>query len=458
MSPFFSFHAKTGIYEPWNCSEQLSLHRLHGVLPQTPTFQELLEKTSTAKLSLRQQSDLLNAISNDSSPSGRSGMSYYAYFSTGNCNDASPAVSKYLPTSQRNIVLYRWRLGQTQQAVAALHEVEDMAVRKQPIASTTRRAERAARTQPAADVNHALLNEDDVPGHFTVDSTFSQSPFHQFSCELIEEKGVASWRIYAIDLDIIAMNDICLDGGGRYLENAFVHVSLYVSGGSVLYHCQCHMYNVKLRRGEPGLCVHIRFFKEYMEPHYHQLFSSTCDFDQSNDSSLKRKIMASLLSLNVGVAQLGNHPRYRRFSILSPDMRSAAIAKMQNGRIVCHFGECRARRGHSRKLTRINEPVFFPHPRLLCAHEQLWDSPAELVTASDSDGTDSSETDGELQEESLHQQQSQNKVNKTMCDFLFVWGFITSLFFNSLWPRGAKDLCQHWLSNGFLLGSTKPLP
>lgn len=369
------------------------------------TFLELVEKTSPVNLSICQQAELINAINNDSCSSGRAGLSYYAYFSTGNCSDSNTRqpVSKYLPSSQRNLVLYRWRLGQSEVAVSALQVDEEKVPRKLAPRKD------AARTRPTVDPTSQ--NECELSDTLPIDSDLTFSPFQQYACKLMEENSVLSWRIHGTDLDVIAMNDISLDGGGRFLGNSFTHMSRYVCGETVLYSCLCHMYNVQLRCGETGMCVHVRFFKQYVEPVYNQLFSSHGGSIESNESVIKKRILESLQSVNVDVVRLGDHPRYCRFSILSPDMKTAAISKMQNGRVSCQYGECRARKGHSRKVVRINEPGACPHLQRLSAHQQLWDKSA---------GPESDNTDDEMiissEDESPHEDdigyinQPQNKV------------------------------------------------
>lgn len=136
-------------------------------------------------------------------------------------------------------------------------------------------------------------------------------------------------------------------------------------------------------------CVHTRFLQECIEPVYRDIWSSNREV---GPTPLVVKILQSIKEVNSGVVRLGHHREHLRFSIISPDHKSAAIVATQNRHVRCLHGECRARKGHTRKITTIKDPGSCPHLQLLCAFPNIWpDTPSIEVEPSSEEDLSTSE-------------------------------------------------------------------
>ena len=352
-------------------------YRLHGATQASRTFMDFVEEDCDCQLSFAQQEAIINSLSNDSCPSGKSGVSRFSFFSTGTCVDME-TVSKYLPTSVRNRVLYRYRLEQNDTMLQAVY-VHNPTKRKASVQRPPQgdNANKAARTQ-----THASPSEPPPLDFHPPSPSPSSSPYMKFVCNMVEN-GTLLWRIHRPQLDVIAMNDISLEGEGRFLSNKFVHVWRRSSDQGISYFCKCNMHDILMRSQHQSnadhACVHVRFFQENIEPRYSSLFTE----DFMGDTPIDRKLQHALQYLNVAVVRLDSDSLYHRFSVMSEE--SVAVVRLQHNRVSCLNGECRSHIGHTRKLRYIDDPCSCPHITALCANKEVWASLVPLLLTSPDD-------------------------------------------------------------------------
>ena len=350
-------------------------HRLHGTIIKRQGFIDMIDNfDQAAPLTFLKQEELINAIPNNASVNGSfNGVSQYAHF--------SHSHSKYRPTSMRNKILYHWNNHQQELALSLLFPGGGIDFKRKSPSIISTSSTKSART-------HVLSSVDEHVGAHSYSHESESTPYFRFMLNMIESGGTLKWRIHASDMDVIAMNGVSLDAGGKFQHNQFIHMFRRVSAGKVTYSCICEMYQVLLRSDpnrQDAMCVHIKFFTDCVEPIYQTLFSSAASL---GDTPIYLKVQASLPYLNVGAIRLDNSKNCHRFSVISGDMQNAAILTMNNGRVSCLNGRCIALKGRSRKVVNISNASNCEHLHTLGAHSDIWSSLIQTPEIDDDDDDD----------------------------------------------------------------------
>ena len=179
------------------------------------------------------------------------------------------------------------------------------------------------------------------------------------------EKGVVAWRLHEVDRDLVVMSDVDVKSG-RLLINSFVHITRK-SGPQ--YQCECDMYRILGNINEEPTCMHIKFFMDYIEPCYSDIFLPQND----SDSFLLRTLKSSWEYQGQNVIRLDHDTQYHRFSVLTSDApRSYSIVYMEKNRLSCKGGLCSSRKGHKRKEQRLGSPDDCPHLQMIAQHREVW--------------------------------------------------------------------------------------
>ena len=419
------FHADFGTYS--GCSELVSSFVLHGtdISTHAETFDDLVGKFTREDfpLSSVQQATIINSIDNDSTPRGRTGVSTCQYFSTGTGNitvdeDGEEHItSKYIPTSKRNKLLYFYRLGKVAHAIDLLqlqgnnmpggNSRSRASVEPQNVSRTS--AVRLSNNPPSDHHVEVDVEVDTPPSSNPSDfQPIDQTPFVRFVQHLISD-GVIHWRIHSGDLDIIAMNDINLDSIS-FQKNKFVHIcrNKCPHFNDVSYFCNCQMQTLVSDMNEDSVCCHIRFMRLYVEPMYDKLFDQTSIITQTR---LNVKIQRSLQSLNVPVIRLDHDHVFHRFSVMSEDMHSCSIVKLNGHRFSCSSGKCVASAGHSRKIKNINDDVVCEHLKTIHHNRDQWKCLCQDVD--DNDDNDDDDDDDDDGHSELHD--IENNIDHLIC-------------------------------------------
>lgn len=400
----FSYHVHTGIYQHIvpQTLQSIDAHKLHGIISGEETFHGFVNNFQGGPLSYDLQCQVINSLPNDSSPESRSGVSHYVYFSTGTASDTSidgQVVSKFLPTSTRNRILYFWRLNRIKDVLDLLKDFTPQNMpqnrkRKTQPSSATRI--KACRNDPEdAPEDEPMMAEEIIPISETT------TPFMRFQHNLVGPAGVLKWRVHSADLDIVAMNDIDLDSG-TFMRNKFIHVvrSRLLPDNDIMYICTCSMYNTISRISDDDeiphssmrTCCHVRFCMEQVEPLYPKIFEQTASPELAG-TRVAMKIHESLVACNKSVARLDSDNNFHRFSVASRDMRSCALVTLQSNRFSCLNGKCRASKGHTRKVLHLSDAKNCEHLQALHANQNEWDKLNEHSV----DQTQDSDSDGDTE-------------------------------------------------------------
>jgi hypothetical protein len=316
----------------------------------------------------RIQEEIINSFSNDSITQRKSDCyAHKMYMSTGNAtkrNDEGDIVSKYLPTSLRNRILYFWRKSDYTKVFELISPDSESCV---PKSSARKRS--AARTNK--EHQHFDTSEET---HLNNMPSYPFSPFVKFQQLLVGKDGIFKWRIHNVNTDVFAMNNIDINSGNLQ-KNQFVHVwrwSASEGRNEPNYFCQCSMYAAASRmsgfENTASRCCHVRFLHQCVEPIYASLFSPT----SVTKTPMMSKIENSLESLNVPVVRLDNDKQFHRYSVLSSNMLSCSIVNLQGNRLSCKDGKCRSMKGHTRKISSLGDQTNCEHLVYMSANKEQW--------------------------------------------------------------------------------------
>ena len=358
-------------------------------------------------MTLSEQEKAINLLSNDSSPFGRGGVTRDAYFSTGTSTEMDvKLVSKYVPNSIRNKTIYFWRLGNLSSMYNILTDqfhdrptTDHQNDLRRKTASQTRQDENDDNPTASRTRQHDLTENEDIPD-FVPDpaADMKTTPYSKFKEGLIGSHGVMEWRVHGNAVDIVAFNDINLDSGSFTINN-FVHMVRQVTlSNEVLFSCNCKLATT-LKRENAGYCCHVRFFKEEVEPFYSSFPPTTND-----NTPLGQLIKLSMCKINNCIVQLDQDKFHHRFSIISPDMLSCVIVRLEGKRFSCLGGRCRATKGHTRKTSCVGDTTNCPHIMALHANRESW---CDLV--------EEDEDDEENQEDQEDQEKQERPETSEVC-------------------------------------------
>ena len=338
------------------------------------TFEELCDRENIKiPLSFENQLMVLNSLSNDSTPDGKSSVSFYSYFSTGTCEisdaETTSLSSKYLPTSVRNKVIYFKRRGDVSSVNKILFGTQSSKKRTQVSSDNSSSSDTSRTKRQKHDSSKTELSQEDI-----FDGTFPSaesctSPFSKFCESIVSEKGLLKWRIHSPDLDVVVMNDVGLESG-IFQTNNFVHVS-FISSSK--YSCTCRVFSTSMRMSSTSThttnCIHVRFFHEVIVPKYKELFSDR--ISPVPHSTLDSKLISALDSINIPVLKIDSNLAHHRFSVLSRSLKSSCFVNLNGSRFSCMDGKCRAGCGHKRKVQSLAESPC-QHLRTIDDHRELW--------------------------------------------------------------------------------------
>ena len=247
---------------------------------------------------------------------------------------------------------------------------------------------------------HLNENKDIATTDFVHDpaADMKTTPYSKLKEGLIGSHGVMEWRIHDNAVDIVAFNDINLDSGSFTINN-FVHMVRQVTlSNEVLFSCNCKLATT-LKRENAGYCCHVRFFKEEVEPFYSSFPPTTND-----NTPLGQLIKLSMCKINNCIVQLDQDKFHHRFSIISPDMLSCVIVRLEGKRFSCLGGRCRATKGHTRKTSCVGDTTNCPHIMALHANRESW---CDLV--------EEDEDDEENQEDQEDQEKQERPETSEVC-------------------------------------------
>jgi hypothetical protein len=335
------------------------------------SFAEIIHQTSSQHpLSFQQQEIIINSLPNDSASGSRRGLLRSSYFSVGSQKPNSFSRPKYLPTSVRNKILFHFTHSEHDKIKSILASLNE------PIQLSPKRAQQSSsRTREHHSSDQVQLP--DMPHTFELpeisNSSSSSTPYIRFLNNIVEGNGTLEWRIHTPKTDIIVINDIDITPN-IFQKNSFVHLTRSVNHTHILYDCKCNMFNVLNRttsyESSTGDCLHIRLFKEHIEPIYDKLFSDSSSIILT---PLKSKIVQSLQSLNIPIRHLGCYAKFHKYSVVSQNFFSCAIVKLHENRISCTSGLCLSKKGHSRKIKIIHEGGC-EHLKTMADHNEIWQS------------------------------------------------------------------------------------
>ena len=302
---------------------------------------------------------------NDSAPVKRDGVSHSSYFSV--------PTAKYRPTSVRNKVIYSKRTGNSSLLCNSLFSAPNHK-RSLSIANKSTDSSASRTKRQKLETNAIELDPIIIPTPTFKSQDQDSSPFSLFCRTLVGQDAVLKWRIHSPALDVVVMNDICLESG-KFQKNSFVHVS---KSENSVYFCTCRMFTAGLRmksntETHHNNCCHVRFFAETISARYSFLFSDNCHATSVEPvSTLDSKLISSLQSLNIPIVKLDKHDTHHRFSVLSKDLQSASFVKLNGKRFSCMDGKCRASSGHTRKATLLGDDSTCEHLQHFNSHTELW--------------------------------------------------------------------------------------
>ena len=400
----------------------MSAHKLNRNVDEccTKTFAEYVGGYHGGPLSLAQQEEMINVLSNDSTPGGRNAVSFWVYFSTGTGDDGPDGItSKYLPTSVRNRVLYHSRLDHRPDILHAIYGKETQQHRghkRKRDDNLDNQQSQGSRTQnpstPCFEVPMPTTEPVPIPlPQLPVEKT----PYRTFLENLAGDFGVIEWRVHQTDVDVIALNDINLKSAA-FLKNNFIHVSRWKSSDETeaVYFCTCKMYSTVVRMEQENAankCCHARFFAEVIEPLHCRLFA---EGGLVSGKHLELKIKKSLESLNTPVVRLGSDKDYHRFSVLSEDVKSASLVTLQGQRISCKNGQCRALKGNTRKIISVGDPTNCQHIKAMDANRESWSGLCPSVGFEDDSDEDHQDVDNNTQSNEEQEAESSSQVSKLL--------------------------------------------
>lgn len=366
MLLLFSLLQSSGIFEGLtDLALELTSFRMHKEEDDAQDWASVLQKFShLGRLSFSQQASIINSIPSDSCPLGRSQVRFSSYFSVGE--------PKYIPSSLRNKILYFWRKGDSvhnyfRQLIEPIQEERTCIEKtKPPSHSVSSRLQTKRKVNEDHNDNTAGENYNDL---FHI-SAVEESPYLKF-CQKLVELGTLKWRSHSTKVDVVVMNDIDLVSG-MFQINRFTHVWRYACDDGHKYTCDCKMFDMLAKSEHPQTvtkCCHIRFFVDYIEPHMNILFSTTRKLP---NTPICNRISQALSYVNNGVVRLDCHKKYHKFSVLSVDGLTCVIVSLEQNRFVCHSGECRARKGHKRKVTKLGDKDLCQHLNIVAANTEEW--------------------------------------------------------------------------------------
>ena len=361
----FRYHDQSGIYETVSIKKSLDMFELHGTASYS-VFEDLVNKLNTP-LSFEKQEELINSLSNDSAPDHKKSISHDSYFSA---SASDGLTSKYPPTSIRNKAIYYKRTDNISLVSKSLFSEPNHKRSVSQTSSSPGKTSRTKRQKLETNRNESVESVIISPSTFDC-KVHDASPFSEFSRALVGDHGVLKWRIHSLTLDIVVMNDVCLDSG-NFQKNSFVHVTRVANS---VYFCTCRMFTAGSRMQSSSdhstHCCHVRFFAETINARYEFLFSKSRQ--ETNLSKLDNKLISSLDSLNVPLVKLDCHKIHHRFSVISKDFLSVAFVYLNDTRFSCMDGNCRASSGHSRKVALLGDSGTCEHLQVMDNHRELWE-------------------------------------------------------------------------------------
>ena len=347
---------------------------LHGTILKQKKFEDFVQDCNAQPHShtFKEQQTIINSLCNDSRPNGGRGISFFCHFSTGtgDVDQKGQSLSQWAPTSVRNRVLYFFRRDRRDEQLKALQPSSAVCKRKNESAS---QEATSSRTKKSRTEDVPTIPEY-APFHAPPEESES-TPFTKFVHNLVSLTGLFQWRIHTLDEDVIAMNDIDLNSG-IFQKNTFIHMHRQKSSTSeeLAYFCDCKMFSTVQQMenetsGSPKHCCHIRFFTEHVEHLYNVLFTN---IDCLPQTPLGLKLSKSTATINNAVVRLDISEKNHRFSVVSTDMQSAAIVKLNVNRFSCTYGACRATKGHTRKTIHLGDGTSCVHINALNDNPEMW--------------------------------------------------------------------------------------
>ena len=383
ISFFSRYHHQSGVYGDAGMSHYLDHHVAYGKCQPTPSFDDHLNQSNPdfPSFSLAKQQDIINSLPNNSGGQGRGGVRYTSYFSTGSresITDTTPA--KYQPTSIRNRVLFFWRLKNTCKIMDTLHGNNGSM-------KSMKRSHQAPTKTSQVDENS--LVDQSPPPPFVPPLDIPTTPYTLYVENILGQHGVFQWRIHSDSCDVFALNDINISSA-VFLKNDFVHVTRTVCQNDVSYFCSCKMSDTITRMNYPSkVCWHVRFCQENIDSNYQAALSG------NQNNPVMRKISQSRQYQNKVVTKLGLNSRYCRFSVISADMSSCDIVHLEGSRFSCQNGQCRASKGHKRKIQVLGESTNCHHLLALHHNRKLWQHMVEQQVDEEQDPEEEPEEEQE---------------------------------------------------------------
>ena len=409
----------------------MDTHKVHRLIGGVPTSfaDHVRHYIGSSAIPLPEQSNIVNSLANDAAPSGRAGVSRRMYFSTGEARrrPGGDTITMHPPKSVRNLTLYYWRQeGRQADVLSSVSKdmpppppsMEDkrgpMVQQEGESAVRTKRSKRsmialaAAAGNDGRDVAAISLESGDIVSTAVVavaaaaafaataaaTTAITGTPFMQFQFQMVGTAGVLKWRIHGSDVDVISMNNINLDSG-TFEKNKFVHVSRHTStlAPEVTYFCSCRMYVAmqhmmhESEYDEGKSCCHVRFLVEQVEPLYSLMFRPSPGSAGSllPCTPIGLKLRQAMDEMHVPVVRLDSDSRYHRFSVLSTDVRSCSVVRLQAGRFSCKDGKCRSSMGHTREAPKLNDPNNCEHLQAIAKNTEEWEGLGEVVCETNED-------------------------------------------------------------------------
>jgi hypothetical protein len=347
-------------------------------------------------------------------------------------------VSKYIPTSPRNRVMFFMGSGHDatlEETIVKLYDIDLGDKPVLPIPSVQRmedivdevvepvrkkrkhaaRLLRMDRVQLSVELGvdlNSVLNSKTPP----------QKLYLQF-CEQLITDGVIQWRHHDEDHDIVVLSDYD-SSTGLLLPNSFVHVQRLPSEtGELMMKCSCKSYEVvekavlhqeSLLPGEEAVlaenltCMHCRFFKDKLVGSFEIIASG------GNMPFLHQKIMDSQGDVEEPVYLLGNVVWHgaTKFSVRGSDRDALSFAivhisfRQQKCCIRCLDGWCSAKASNKSKVPRCMQLDESSDKQ--CCHlktmAQHWDAvkvhfPEYFEVEEGEDGGGDEDEDEEVQQE-----------------------------------------------------------
>ena len=309
-------------------------------------------------------------------------------------NEEGDIVSKYIPTSPRNRLMYFVKSGNQFTLRATISKLLGGDKCDEPMVADVCETPQEVDLQipvpkkrrMAARVMH--LDRMDISEELGVDLNSllnfegaERSLYGNFREQLITD-GLIQWRQHDDNQEIVVMSDY--DGStGVMIPSSFVHVSLTRSEeGTLLLKCQCaaykllekaalHRYN--LVPGEEGFladnlsCMHCRFYKE-------QLLHIQENIAQSDDLSLlQEKVVEGLQVMNDPLVLLGNPvpSGATKYSVKGGGTFALMTITFTQGICFakCHNGSCQAQGLNKKKIPKnFTLAKLGKHSEKLCEH------------------------------------------------------------------------------------------